>query len=443
MWLKKFSAVMLIALGAALLYLQFPSQLEGERSQEVVQLDVLEAPFSRDDVRADFGDGFVELDYEGLEATPEMLDAVLSLMGESGPRCVSAFDWQLFLDERSIANPTGLVYSFRDGLYEIGSIEFVTDEVDGELACIEVAWLGAYDNQDWSPMSWIEAEKLDEYPELKAELERLAAGPIPAEGGREVPPREWRRFHRRELDDLEFRPQFVVFDRLFAGSPIDEEVPWKLATPWLKTAARAAGVACLLLGLVLFVASYRATASRPGIPIAPAWLAVFCDTIALAGALIFVTLAVDTLWVGPLGQPSLIGLEPEWPSAQPITGLHFVSVPVVLLVLPLLTLWFSSLTGQRVQIDGRGVTSHGAIGSRTIPWEDVRTVSVREQRNPFAFTVTDFRSLQRVLDIEGEEACLTLNEPSSATRKRTIVNLLLENASEETKGLIRDIEVKW
>ena len=47
------------------------------------------------------------------------------------------------------------------------------------------------------------------------------------------------------------------------------------------------------------------------------------------------------------------------------------------------------------------------------------------------------------VDIEGEEACLTLNEPSSATRKRTIVNLLLENASEETKGLIRDIEVKW
>ena len=217
MWLKKFSAVMLIALGAALLYLQFPPQLEGERSQEVVQLDVLEAPFSREDVEADFGDAFVELDYEGLESTPEMLDAVLSLMGESGPRCVSAFDWQLFLDERSIADPTGLVYAFRDGLYEVGSVELITDEVDGELACMEVAWLGAYDNRDWSPMSWIEAEQLDEYPELKAELERLAAGPVPAEGGRDVPPREWRRFHRRELDDLEFRPQFVVFGRLFAG----------------------------------------------------------------------------------------------------------------------------------------------------------------------------------------------------------------------------------
>jgi hypothetical protein len=443
MWFRKFSALMLVSLGAALVYLPFPAQLEGERSQEVVQLEVWDAPFSREDVEADFGDGFVELDYEGLEATPEMLEAVLSLMGESGARCVSSSDWHLFLGERSLVDPVGLVYAFRDGLYEIKSVEIVDDAVDGELACIDVALLGAYDNRDWEPVSWIDAEELDEYPGLKVELERLAAGPIPAEGGREVPPREWRRFHRRELDDLEFRPLFGGFDRLCAGSPGDEEVPWTLATPWLRMTAQAAGVACLLFGLALLVASYRASASRSGIPIASTWLAVFCDTISLAGAVIFVALAVDTLWVGPLGQSSLIGLKPEWPSTQPITGLHFVSVPVVLLVLPLLTLWFSSLSGQRVQIDGQGVTSHGALGSRTINWEDIQTVNVREQKNPFAFTVTDFRSLQKVLDIEGDETCLTLNQPSSAARKRKIINLLLELAPEKTMGLIRNVEVEW
>ncbi len=108
MWFRKFSALMLVSLGAALVYLPFPAQLEGERSQEVVQLEVWDAPFSREDVEADFGDGFVELDYEGLEATPEMLEAVLSLMGESGARCVSSSDWHLFLGDRSLVDPVGL-----------------------------------------------------------------------------------------------------------------------------------------------------------------------------------------------------------------------------------------------------------------------------------------------------------------------------------------------
>ncbi len=443
MWLRKYSAIVLISLGAALVYLQFPDRLEGETSQDIVALEVEKAPFTESQVRERFGDNLLELDYEGLESTPEIRDVVLSLMGESGSYCVDETEWQWFVDERSIIEPVGLVYSFRDGLHEIASVELLDHATYGEIACLEITLLGAYDNPDWGSMVWLEKEQLSEYLSLAAELERLAAGVVPAEGGRGVPVREWRRFRRRELDTLDFRPQFIAFGQLFAGSVDEEEVPWTLATPWLDTTAAAGGVAALLAGLVLLGGSYRATAGRPGVPIAPAWLAVFCDAICMVGGLIFVTLAIDTLWVGPLGRPSLLGLEPEWPSEQAITGLHFISIPVVSLALPLLTLWFVSISAQRVEIDEQGVTSHGAIGSRTITWGEIWKVELREQSNPFAFTVVDFRKLQMVLDLEGDGATLTINEPQSARRKRQILGLLLEHAPNDRKDLIRAVESGW
>ncbi len=261
--------------------------------------------------------------------------------------------------------------------------------------------------------------------------------------GAGIEPGQWRRFHRRELDDFEYRPPFVVFDRLFFGTVDTEVVPWVLQTPWLRNAARVLGVLAVLCGLILAVGSYRTAGARSGIPISSAWLTVFCDVISLVGALIFVPIAIDTLWVGPLGQPSLIGLTPEWPYTTPITGLHFVSVTVFPIALPLLTLWFTSLAHQRIEVDGEGVTSHGAIGSRTLAWQDLERIHVREQKNPFAFTVLDFRKLQTVLDFEGEEISITMNEPSSRKRKRQILDALRLHVPESKKDLIRGIEGEW
>ena len=63
----------------------------------------------------------------------------------------------------------------------------------------------------------------------------------------------------------------------------------------------------------MLIGSYRQSARRPGIPVAPVGMTVFCDLIMLAGGTFFVALAIDTMWVGWLGQPSLVGLEPDWP----------------------------------------------------------------------------------------------------------------------------------
>jgi hypothetical protein len=436
-WFRKFAALLLLCGGAALVFLPWPAQISGERIENVVWLGVGPAPFTEESARTRFGESFIELGYEGMAGFPEVREAILGVAGESySSRCVPSAEWKSMLADRSVVDPEGAVFAFRDGLYQITSAEAKEFGPEGELVCFETTMLGMYDNHAWSPMARLEAGDLDKYPELKEELERLAAGPIPAEGESGISPRRWRRFQSREVDERGYRPHFVVFDRLYSGWLMNATVPWTLRTPWLRLITGAFGTVAAFLALYLGVASYRTTASRPGIPVASPWLMVFCDAISLIGASIFVVLAIDTLWVGPIGQPSLIGLQPEWPSTQPITGLHFISIPIMLVVLPLLTLWFTSLTAQRIHVDAERVTSYGALGSTSIAWQDLERVRLREQKNPFAFTVVDFRSLQKVVDLEGGEYSVTINEPGSRKRKVEILGALRQYAPEDKMDLI-------
>ena len=117
-----------------------------------------------------------------------------------------------------------------------------------------------------------------------------------------------------------------------------------------------------------------------------------------------------------------------------------MSLPVILVALPLLTLWFTSLSAQRIQVDAERVTSHGALGSISIPWQDLERIHLREQRNPFSFTVIDFRSLQRVLELEGAEVSVTINEPGSRARKQKIRAALREYIPEAKRNLLDALE---
>jgi len=442
-WFRKLAAIVLFSLGVALIYLPFPASLAGERTEEVVRLQVQPAPFTEESARERFGSSFMKLSYEGIDEFPEVREAILGLMGQSGSRCVPFGEWQSLLADRSIVDPEGVAYAFRDGLYRISKAEARDFGSEGVLVCLEVTMLGAYDNSDWGPVVRLDPGDLDGYPELRSEIEHLAVGPVPAEGSQDISWRQWRRFQRREVDDRGYGPEFVVFDRLYSGVVEAELVSWTLQTPWLRQTAAAVGAGAALFGILMAMAAYRGASARPGIPVSSPWLAVFCDVISLVGGAFFIVLAIDTLWVGPIGQSSLLGLHPEWPSSQPITGLHFVSVPAVFVALPLLTLWFTSLSAQRIEVDGERVTSHGALGSMSIPWQNLERVELCEQKNPFSFTVVDFRGLQKVLELEGADCSVTINEPSSRERKGRILNALILHAPEDKKALIERIEMEW
>lgn len=131
---------------------------------------------------------------------------------------------------------------------------------------------------------------------------------------------------------------------------------------------------------------------------------------------------------------------PKWPWTTPITGLHFVSWPALVLALPVLTLWFTSLSSQRIQVDAEGITSLGAAGSTFIGWEDLEQVRLRGQRNPLSFTVVDFRRLQRVLDLRGARQSLTINEPASRSRKNAILSELKAHVPDAKRRLLDELD---
>ena len=439
-WRLKLAALLFFSIGLGLLFLPFPGQLVGERSREVVYLEILPAPLHKEEAVERFGEDYVSFSYDGLAEYPEFRDAVLGLMGRSDGRCISEREWKGLLVSLERQVGVGMVYSFREGIYRVVETAAIVDQ-GSHLMCFEVTLLGAYDDPGKAQFNYFRPADLQRYPVLQAEVERLSSRPVPLTEAVAVTPREWLKFQRRMLDSDSFNPAFVVEKRLVRGWTTDELVPYSIEVPWLRPVTLFGGGIALLLGSWLFYRSYRVILPS-GIPVAPIWLSLFCDMILLVGSAIFIPLFLDCLWVSLLGQSSLLGLEPDWPSEQKITGLHFVSIPATFVALPLLSLWFTSLSSQRVFVDVSGVTLSGAIGSRSLAWEKLEHVQVREQRNPFSFTVVDFRGLQKVLDLVGTQEVLTINEPSSRKRKEAIVNAIKAHVPEWLDSRLAGLE-QW
>mgnify|MGYP006294551213 CR=1 FL=1 len=442
LWFRKFIALLLTAVGIALVFLPFPDQLTGERVREVVRLKVQPAPLTPEAAKSRFRPLFVEFTDQKLLSYPEVHDAFLSFMGISGERCVPAAQWDTLLGDVWPSGGESMVYAFKDGIYRLAGVERMDYGDGSRVACIAVDYIGAYDTPGGSGFVRIQPGDLDPYPALKSEVERLSRQPETADALIDVTPAEWRRFHDQLLNKTDnWTSSFVIHGKLATGTLQDGwPVPWTLDAAWLGTVCRVLGLLAVVFGLAIGISTYRFSAGRLGIAVASPWLALFCDLILLSGGAFFMAVAMDALWVGPMGQASMLGISPEWPSTQAISGLHFISIPAVCIGLPLLSLIFTSLSTQRVRIDAHGVTSLGAIGESAIAWNDLADISLRDQKNPAAFTVMDFRSLQRVLDLTGADRSITINEPSSRRRKQEIIRALKENIPEKKRYLIENLD---
>jgi hypothetical protein len=434
LWLRKMASLLLLSSAASFLLLPFPASLSGERPTRRVVLVIDASPLDAAGVEAHYGMRPLDLRYETLEATPEFLDAVLSMMGSSGGRCVATDEWSAVVGTRT----DDVVYTFRDGVYRISNAAS-----DREQVCFDVEHVATYDNPEWNTYPRLGLEALRRHPDVLGHIETLHRDPLPIRADTDITGRAWRRFLEEELPDAYLSAEFVFGDRLVHGFFEDQAEPWTLNLPWLPTALRILGGILAVAGLCLLASTHRATASRPGIPIAAPWFGFFVDIVGLVWATIFVALVIDTLWVAPMGQPSLLGLHPEWPSEQAVTGLHFVSLPAMVLAFPIMTLFFTSLAAQRIHVDGSGITSFGALGRTTIPWTDLKFARFAEQRNPGSFTVVDFRKLQTVLELESDGAIIVVNQPSSRDRRGRILSSLLEHAPAVQRPLIEALGTTW
>lgn len=208
---------------------------------------------------------------------------------------------------------------------------------------------------------------------------------------------------------------------------------------WLSITVGSVGASALVIGLVLLGKTYRTSAAWRGISIAPAGFALFTDVVLIAVGIFSVGVSLDAAWLTLTDQPSRLGLEPEWPSVQTFTGLHFVAVLSLLIAMPVLTAIFTGLSSQRIAIDSAGVTTIGAAQSTSLSWNHLTDVRVREQQNPAAAIVTDYRPLQRVLELTGKSGTLTINEPTSEARKQMIISALRQAAPVEKRALFDEI----
>lgn len=295
-----------------------------------------------------FGEKFVELSYENLSKQPEVREAILGLMDRSGGRCVPSYEWISFLSAFQLTEVggTGIVYAFSEGIYRINSVKQLLTQENVETTCFEVTFLARYIESIQDNIPQLSEKKFIDYPDLKVELQRLFEGIIPNEKIVKITPKQWQHFTHRFLDQETFRPAFIYKSRLFTSGTINQPESWTLETPWLKMVCQILGAIAILLGIVAGISVHRLTGGRQGIPIASVWLSVFCDIILLSGSIFFFALVIDSFWIGILGQPSMLGIVPDWPSQHMITGLHFVSIPAVFIALPLLSLWFISLSNQ-------------------------------------------------------------------------------------------------
>ena len=65
-WLRKFVALLLVSLGAALVFLPFPNTMSGEKDREYVLLEIDPAPYTEESAKAEFGDSFISLSFESI-----------------------------------------------------------------------------------------------------------------------------------------------------------------------------------------------------------------------------------------------------------------------------------------------------------------------------------------------------------------------------------------
>lgn len=440
LWFRRFGALLMVSLGVSLLILPFPARFNGEKTRELLRLEVREGPYDRDSAARRFGVDFIELSYEKMEGRPEVREAVLSLMDRSGSRCSSAEEWKDLLAEFSRTDPQGLVYSFRDGIYRIVEFEETGDEHGRDFICCDVEYLGVYNNLEWGPIPLLDRDVLDSSQELASALERISLSSLPAGTTFEMSRKSWERILRNSSGDA-LLPRFLRFEGKLISWDFQEETELSVVeVSWLPKAAASGGVLLIVIGLLIGVGSYKSAWNRKGDPISSLRQALFLELVVLAGTVFFLTLFLDLLWIALLGRDSLLGLDPEWPSSQVITGLHFVSIPALFVGIPLLSLFTAGLTSQRVLIDKEGIRSFGMLSESFIGWDRLEEVEIRGQRNPLAFTVFDFRSLQRVIDLKGGGKTVTINEPSSRKSKRKILEKLVRFAPKKKLPLVERLE---
>ena len=125
-----------------------------------------------------------------------------------------------------------------------------------------------------------------------------------------------------------------------------------------------AGVIALLLlgtGIYGMIPLYNCSMKKNQIPVGSNAVLLFADLIAIAGGAFLMTVGLDGMWILLTGKDTLIGLEPDWIGSTKITGLHFVTLPGILIGVPFFTLFTTATFDQKLTINDQEISTTGVL----------------------------------------------------------------------------------
>lgn len=421
--LRRFSALTLLSLGIALIFLPFNDERSGADDKEVVMLEKqklldpaeIRAQYPGLEITDIMGPEFSPDDYPGLWQV--FIDLVhYEFENESG----DLDEWIRLQDSALNGRSPFQLVVFREGLIA-GTVG-----TDQETAMFK--YLGRYNTH----IKTLSEKNLARYPSVQHAVSILESGGELAFETDRIPMVEWDKMVDKYLEPL-YDSQTFNFNGSFYGPEFKIEFNQIEGTiSFLGNLLKGIGVLALLGGLFLVRKLYI---RKTGIMVNPQGIALLNDGITLLFAIPSVYMVVTVLLTKTLHIPPLINDD-----FGIFMGVFFFCVGI-----PALTLYTSRFTAQSVEIDSEGIHVDSLMGKNSLTWESFKSMDFSDEyivvgRGGMLMP----RQLQKCLELKGSGGqSVTINEPQLQSVKGDIVSSFRRHAPEHLEDTIKQTLDEW
>lgn len=205
------------------------------------------------------------------------------------------------------------------------------------------------------------------------------------------------------------------------------------------------GIGVLLFTFVIYqsIPLYRYTPKTGELTTGSTAILLFADSIAILSCAFLTTVALDALWLLNPEHKTLIGLEPDWVGGTRITGIHFVTLPGLTLGIPFFTFFTTATFDQKLCFKSESISSTGVFGGTKLKWDEIVSVQLKELRSVAQIAASDYRPIEKVLELEAEQESIVIHQPSSRSKKQQILQLLEKHLRPELQSKLPYIGDKW
>ena len=196
---------------------------------------------------------------------------------------------------------------------------------------------------------------------------------------------------------------------------------------------RQLGAVALALGFLAAAGLYL-PARRGWISIASWRIALLYDVIGIAVLTPFAWPALDLLIA------HFCAVEPDVLD----DFMRFMGVFMLAVGVPVLSLFTTAVSTQRLRIDAAGIAKCGMIGQTSFTWEQVDDLQPGELSAPIERGgIWAPKQVMRTLTIEGKEDSITIIEPPSRSTRRRLVDQLQQHAPERLQEQVQSLAGQW